>query len=127
MCRCGDVKSYKDGPVIQISYIKTKPGKFDAYMKFLDTTYKAVMEANKKAGLILGYKVYSAQPRTPRDPNLILTVAFANMAALDKTDEADTVAAKVMGSMDVQDKAAMDREALREVLGSELVRELVLK
>ncbi len=122
-----DAKAYTEGSVTQISYIKVKPGKFDDYMKYLDTTYKAVMEASKKAGLILGYRVFSAQARSPREPDLILTVTYANMAALDKTDEGDAVAAKVVGSMDVRNKGAIDREALRELLGGELVRELILK
>jgi hypothetical protein len=120
-------KPYKEGEVTQISYIKTKPGKFDDYMKFLDTTYKSLMEAEKKAGLILGYSIYTATPRRPSDPDLILAVTVANMAALDKTDEGDAVAAKVMGSDENQNKAAIDRESLREFLGSELIRELVLK
>jgi hypothetical protein len=38
--------------VTELAYIKVKPGKFDDYMKYLDTTYKSLMEANKKAGLI---------------------------------------------------------------------------
>ena len=63
---------YKDGPVIDVSYIRTKPGRFDDYMKFLSTTYRTLMEANKKAGLILDYAIYSATPRSPQDPDLLL-------------------------------------------------------
>ncbi len=122
-----DSKSYKDGPVTILSYIKTKPGKFNDYMEFLDTNYKTLMEANKKAGLILSYNVYQAQPRSPQEPDLILSVTNPNMAALDKDDEADAVAAKVMGSTDAQSKGAADRESLRELLGSEIIRELTLK
>ncbi|MGB8338624.1 MAG: hypothetical protein WCD07_00695 [Burkholderiales bacterium] len=122
-----DVKPYKEGPVTAVSYIKIKPGKFEDYMKFLDTSYKSLMEANKKAGLILGYNVYSTQAKSPREPDLILTTTYANMAALDRTDEGDAVAAKVLGSTDVQNKAYIDRESLREVLGGELIRELILK
>jgi hypothetical protein len=122
-----EVKPYKEGQVTEVSYIKIKPGKFDDYMAFLDTTYKALMEANKKAGLIVGYAVYSAQARSPQDPDLILTTTYANMAALDKIDEGDAVAAKVIGSTTVQNKAFADREAMREVLGGQLIRELVLK
>ena len=47
----GESKPYKEGPVIQVTYVKTKAGKFDDYMKFLATEYKAVMEAEKKGGL----------------------------------------------------------------------------
>jgi hypothetical protein len=122
-----DSPSYKDGPVTNVSYIKVKPGKFDEYMAYLATSYKSLMEENKKAGLILSYKVYAASPRTPREPDIILATTFANMAALDKSDEGDAVATKVMGAPPVRNKKAIDREALREILGSELVREMILK
>jgi hypothetical protein len=85
------------------------------------------MEANKKAGLIVDHRVYEAYPRNPREANLILTVTYPNMAALDKSDEADAVSVKVMGSFSAQDKAYADRETMREVLGSELVRELIAR
>ena len=122
-----EAKPYKEGQVTELSYIKIKPGKFDDYMKYLDTTYKALMEANKKAGLIVGYAVYSTQARSPQEPDLILATTYANMAALDRIDEGDAVAAKVVGSTDVQNKTFIDRGSMREVLGGQLVRELILK
>jgi hypothetical protein len=122
-----DSKFYKNGPVTMLSYIKTKPGKFDEYMAFVDSNYKTLMEANKKAGLILSYNVYLANPRSPQEPDLILSITYPNFAALDKDDEMDAVAAKVMGSTDAQSKGAADRESLREVLGTEVIRELTLK
>jgi len=121
-----DAKPYKEGKVLQVSFIKIKPGQFNNYMKYLDGPYKANMEAMKKAGLITGYAVYRSQPRTPQDADLILTIAFPNMAALDRTDEADAISTKVMGPMASRDKASMDRESMRELLGSELTRELIL-
>ncbi|CAM3686475.1 hypothetical protein [Roseateles saccharophilus] len=122
-----DAKPYKDGPVTEVSYIKIKPGRFDDYMQFLSTTYRANMEAQKKAGLILGYRIFGKQARTPQDPDLILTITYANMAALDRTDEAEAVMAKVLGNNAAQNKATIERGPMREVLGSELIRELVLK
>jgi hypothetical protein len=120
-------KAYKDGPVVGLSYIKTKGGKFDDYMKFLSTNYKPLMEAYKKAGLILGYNVFSANPRSPSDPDIILSVTYPNMAALDRTDEFDAIDAKVLGSLSTQNKAAADRGEIRQVLGGDLVREMILK
>lgn len=120
-------KPYKEGPVINVSYIKIKPGKFDDYMKFLDTTYKSLMEAQKKAGLILDYAVFTKESRNPQEADLILTTTYANMAALDRTDEFDAVANKVVGTNDTQSKAMISREPMREVLGSELIRQLLLK
>lgn len=122
-----DDKPYTEGPVVAISYIKVKPGHFVEYMKYLDGPYKAVMEAQKKAGLVTGYQVFENQARSPHDADLILTVTYANMAALDRSDEADAVSAKVMGSRTEQDKAFGERGAMREVLGGRLIRELILK
>ena len=122
-----DSRPYKEGPVIEVTYIRTKPGKFDDYVKFLATTYRQLMDAEKKAGLILDYEFYSAAPRTPQDPDLLLTITYPNMAALDRNEEADAIAAKTVGPMAAQNQAAIDREALREVLGSQLVRKLTLK
>jgi hypothetical protein len=122
-----DAKPYKEGKVLQVSFIKIKPGQLNNYMKYLDGPYKANMEAMKKAGLITGYAVYRSQPRTPQDADLILTVAYPNMAALDRSEEADAISTKVMGPMASRDKASMDRESMRELLGSQLTRELILK
>jgi len=122
-----DAKPYKEGPVTELSYIKIKPGRFDDYMKFLDTTYKTLMEANKKAGLITGYAVYATQARSPQEPDLILAITYPNMAALDKIEEAEAIAAKLIGPNEVQNKATIERGPMREVLGSQLVRELILK
>jgi hypothetical protein len=121
-----DAKPYKEGKVLQVSFIKIKPGQLNNYMKYLDGPYKANMEAMKKAGLITGYAVYRSQPRTPQDADLILTVAYPNMAALDRSEEADAISTKVMGPMASRDKASMDRESMRELLGSQLTREWVL-
>ena len=122
-----DETVYTEGPVVEVSYIRTKPGKHDDYMKFLATTYRTLMEANKKAGLIQDYGIYQATPRSPQDPDLLLTTTYPNMAALDRNEEAEALSVKTVGSMASQNQAAIDREAIREVLGSELLRKLVLK
>ena len=122
-----DSPSYKDGPVVAVSYINTKPGKFDDYMAWLDGQYKGLMNAQKQAGLILDFHVFSSQPRTPNDPDIILTVTYPNFAALDKSNEADAVSAKVIGAAAVQSKQYADRGTMREVLGGQLIREMVLK
>jgi hypothetical protein len=49
------------------------------------------------------------------------------MAALDKGVELEAVAKKVIGSTEVQNKARVGRNEYRKVLGTELIRELILK
>lgn len=122
-----ETKTYKEGPVTQISYIKIKPGKFDAYMKYLAGDYKKLMEAYIKAGLVTRYGVFSARAKTPHDADVILTVTSANYASLDKVDERDAIASKLVGNSDAQAKGSIDRGAMRDLLGSELVQEIILK
>jgi hypothetical protein len=56
-------RPYTEGPVSMVSSIRTEPGMFETYMTYLSTTYKQLMEEQKKAGIILDYAVYQATPR----------------------------------------------------------------
>jgi hypothetical protein len=40
MASAKEDRPYTDGPVSDVSFIKTKPGKFDDYAKWLDTVWK---------------------------------------------------------------------------------------
>jgi hypothetical protein len=95
---------------------------------WLNSTWKPTMEAMKKAGLIIDYKVFRATPKSPGQPNVILMITYKNgMAALDKGVELEDVAKKVIGSTEVQNKARVFRNEYRKVLGTELIREVILK
>jgi hypothetical protein len=123
-----DDHAYTEGAVTAISYVKVKPGMFDAYMSYLQKTYKQVMEEQKKAGLVVSYGIYSAQAHSPHEADLYLTVTYKNWAAFDGlTEKTDAISKKVWGSLAKSDEAAIDREKMREILGGEVVQELILK
>ncbi len=126
--RAQDVRQYADGPVTELDYIQVEYGHFEEYVDWLKSTWKPTMEAMKKAGLIIDYKVVRAFPRTPDQPNVILMITFKDgAAALDKGVEQEEVAKKVIGSTEVQNKARVGRNQYRRVLGTEYIRELILK
>ena len=123
-----DSKSYTEGPVSEVTSIRTKPGMFDAYMKWMDTTGKQLREDEKKAGLILDYAVYATRPRSPGDPDIYVVITFKNMAALDGLeDRVEPLLRKIWSTRDAANKANVDRESLREILGSQIIRQLNLK
>jgi hypothetical protein len=122
-----DKRAYADGPVTEVNYLRVEYGRFDDYIDWLNSTWKPTMEATKKAGLIIDYKVFKATPRSPDQPNIIFMITYENMAALDKGIELEDVAKHVIGSTEVQNKARVGRSEYRKVLGSELIRELILK
>jgi len=123
-----DVRQYADGPVTEVDYIQVEYGHFEEYIDWLNSTWKPTMEAFKKAGLIIDYKVLKLTPKSPDQPNIILWITFKNgAAALDNGVELEEVAKKVIGSTDVQNKARVGRNEYRKVLGTEYIRELILK
>jgi hypothetical protein len=126
--RAQDVRQYTDGPVTEMDYIRVEYGHFEEYVDWLNSTWKPTMEATKKAGLILDYKVVRATPKTPDQANIFLMITYKNMAAaLDRVVEQEEVAKKVIGTTEVQNKARVGRNQYRTVLGTEYVREIILK
>jgi hypothetical protein len=126
--RAQDERQYADGPVTEVDYIHVEYGHFDEYIDWLNSTWKPTMEATKKAGLIIDYKVFSATPKSPDQPNIFLMITFKNAAAaLDKGVELEAVAKRVICSTECQNKARVGRNEYRKVLGIEYIRELILK
>ena len=125
-------RQYVEGPVTLVQEIAIEYGHFEEYIDWLNSTWKPTMEAMKKAGLIIDYKVFQASPKSPDQPNIFLYLTFKNMAAYggnigDKGIEQEYVARKVIGSTEFQNKKRVERSGYRKVLGIELIREIILK
>jgi len=119
---------YTEGSVFEMAFIRTLPGGYDAYMKFLQTEWKKVNEAAKKEDLILSYEVGTASPANKEDWDIVLIIEYKNMAALDGLEEKmRDVAEKAVGSSEKQEDRSKERGKIREVLGTKLVRQLKLK
>ena len=119
--------TYNEGPVTAVTYLKIEYGHFDEYVDWLNSTWKPLNEAKKKAGFIIDYKVFAARPKTPDEPNVIFMITYPNMASFDRKVEEDVFGVKLIGSAKDQNKARVDRSAYRKNLGSELIREIILK
>ena len=119
---------YTEGPVVRVAAIRTDYGKFDDYLKYLATKWKAEQEAGKKAGNIISYKVVTVEPRGENDPDIYLVTTYKNWAALDgATAKNDAVFKQVEGSLAASNKGAVDRSKIRRTLGSWTGQELNLK
>ena len=108
--------------------VKTKPGMGDDYIKGLAKTYKTAMEEEKKANVIVSYKILLGESSNEADYNMLLMIEYKNMAAFDGLrDKLDPIAQKVLGSEDERRQAAVKRTEIREILGSKVMREITLK
>jgi len=123
-----DDHPYSEGPVVNVSRIRTVDGKFDDYMNFVATKWKQEQEAGKKTGDVLRYEVLTVEPRTPDDPDVLLVIYYKNWAALDGSiAKGDAISKLVDGSVAAANKSQGDRASIRRILGSSTMQVLNLK
>jgi hypothetical protein len=125
--RAQDERKYTEGPVTLVQEIGVEYGHFEEYIDWLNSTWKPTMEATKKAGIIIDYKVFSATPPSPDHPDITLWITYKNMAALDRGVEEEEVAKKVICGTECQNKARVGRNEYRKILRREYIREVILK
>jgi hypothetical protein len=123
---------YTYGPVTEVDYIDVAYGHFDEYMAWVTSTWVPTMEAAKKAGLIIDYKVFRASPKSPDEPNVYLEITYKNMAAYagdigDNAAAFEAVTEKVICDSACQNQARVHRNELRKVVGTEVTREIIFK
>ena len=121
-------RTYENGSVWRVSAIETKPGMFNAYLKYLSTTWKTIQEAGIKRGDVVSYKVLLEDSPRDNEPNLYLMVEYKNMAVFDRSlKELDDQNAAIFGSVARSDEANVARGAMRTGRGGSLMREMKLK
>ncbi len=122
-------RAYKNGAVTVVTSVKVVDGQFENYMRYLSGNWRAINEEARKAGLVLDYHVFGANPRRAEDPDLYLVVSYPNMAAFDGMDEKmEPIASKITKqSLQQRDDASGKRTVMRTIMGSEMLRELEFK
>ena len=128
LCSAQSDAPYAEGPVWQLTMVKTKYGMSDDYLKGLAKTFKGTLEEAKKQNLIMDYKILIGEAANRDDFDILLMTQSKNMAALDNAREKfDPIARKVEGTTDEQRATAVKRTEIREILGDKLMREVTLK
>ena len=126
--RAQEDHAYTQGPVVIVTFVRTEPGMFEEYLRYLDATYKRLLDEYKRQGIVTDYAIFQATPRDPNDADVILTVTYKNMAAFDELQaRTDPSLKQFFGSLPKAASASIDREKMRKQLGSQMVRQLILK
>ena len=124
----GSMAPYTEGVVWTITFVKTKAGLSDDYFRQISQTVKPAYESAKSQKVILDYKILDGDAMGTNDFNIMIMVAYPNMAALDGLrDKMDPILEKVMGSEDQRRTMAVKRLDIREILGNKTMREITLK
>jgi hypothetical protein len=119
---------YTEGPVWLVNYVQTKPGMYDRYLKDLSTHWVKMMREAKKEGIIMDFKLLTANRTSETDWDLMMLVEIKNYAVLDGIDKRfEAIAQKVLGSEDTQHQKVLSRADMRIEIGRKLSQELIFK
>jgi len=121
--------NYNNGPIWRVTYVHINPGQGDAFWKDIHDNLKPVWDAQKQAGLITDYKLYT-NPVTDNadDWSIAIATLYADWAAMDAIDnKAATISAQHYGSRDAMMAAAKKRADYAHVVSSKLAREVMPK
>jgi hypothetical protein len=128
LCSAQSTAPYTEGPVWEVTMVKTKAGMTDDYLKNLAGAYKSTSDDMKKQGIIMDYKIFLGDASCPRDYDLLLMVEYKDMAALDNLREkVDPIMRKLIGNEAKMHEGSVKRAEIREILGTKLMREITLK
>jgi hypothetical protein len=120
---------YTEGPVWRIQLIRVKPTQMDAYLTSLRQSTKPLIEEQKKAGVIMDYKIFLKETKaTPEDWDICVAVEYKNHAAMDGlAAKGEAARDKILGGKGPAQQLADKRAEIREVISSELLQEIFLK
>jgi hypothetical protein len=119
---------YTEGTVWSLGFVRTKTGMTNDYIRNLGAEWRKVMDAMKKEGLIVSYKVFMGSAANKDDWDVMTLVEFKNMAAFDGLDEkVDAIVTKAFGTEEKVKGANVKRSEIRDILGEKIVREVILK
>ena len=118
----------ENGTILAVSHVHIKPGMFNAYINDLNGLWRVFQEEQMKDGSVVGYRMWSNVAARKGEPDLILTVEYANWAAFDRGVEYfDELSKKLRGSTEKMRTLNIERGDLREIGSSFNLQEIKFK
>ena len=109
-------RNWDNGSVVSVTEVHIKDGMFNAYINDLNNVWRKFLEEQMKDGSIVGYGMFANVAARDGEPDLYLTVNYANWAAFDRGEEYfNGIRDKVMGSSEVMRSANIKRGELRTI------------
>lgn len=128
-------ENYTEGPVWVVNYYRTKPGKFDEYMKYLRANYAKSVTKQKQAGIIVDSKVLlNPTVSGPDDWDVAVAYLYSDFGKLNYNqavqDQMDKIGAEISGERNKEKRDTKNdasRFPLRDFLRTRFLREVMLK
>jgi len=118
-------RNWDNGNVVAVTEVHIKDGMFNAYINDLNNVWRKYIEEQMKDGSVVGYNMLANVAAREGEPDLYLTVTYANWAAYDLGEEYfNKIRDKVLGSADVARDANIKRSELRTLGGNYNLQEI---
>lgn len=120
---------YTEGPVWRVSLVRVKPNKMDEYLASLSQATKPLLDEEKRNGTIMDYKIFLKETSSgPQDWDIALAIQYKNHAALDGlAAKGEAARDKILGGKRQAQEIGDKRQEIRELITSDLMREIMLK
>jgi hypothetical protein len=119
---------YTEGTVWSLTFVRTKTGMSNDYLRNLASLYRKIQDERKKEGSIVSYKIFMGAPANKDDWDIMTLTEYKNMAALDGMEEkAYALITRYVGPEEKVKESVVKRSEIRDILGEKLVREVILK
>lgn len=128
-------ENYTEGPVWVVNYYRTKPGKFDDYMKFLRANFAKSVAKQKEAKIVVDAKILlNPTISGPDDWDVAIAYIYSDYSKLN-FDQAVDDKLKKIGEEITGEKNEDKRDAkldatrfpLRDYLRTRFLREIMLR
>jgi len=126
-------EDWAEGPVWEIAYYRTAPGRNHECVSYLRSTWLPLNDELKRQGVILDFKVFVKAPSGPDDWDIGVATLHKSFASLDYSADAEAKKRKAAEKQfrtadeEKQRDATAVRLAWRTHLRTELVREVTLQ
>ena len=121
-------KSYTDGSVWQVGFIKLSANMTVEYLNNLKANWKATHDEAVKQGLIVSYKILYGAAANPEDWDVMLMTEFKSLSAMDGSeDKWQAISKKIIGGEDSMKKLNESRVSMRTIYGGKLLKEVIYK
>ena len=120
---------YTEGPVWEVSMIRVSPGHMDEFLTAFRQNIKPFWDEAKREGVVMDWKLFLKETKdSPKDWDIALAVLYKNHAQMDGVAaKFEAIRDKTMGGKATAQQANLKRGEIREVISTELVREIMLK
>jgi hypothetical protein len=128
-------ENYTEGPVWEVNYYRTKPGKFDDYLKYLRANFAKSAAKQKQAGIIVDSKVLiNPAVNGPEDWDVAICYLYSDFGRLNYNqateDQLEKIGAEISGEKNKEKRGAKvdaTRFPLRDYIRTRYLREITLK